>query len=139
LFFFIKYWLNNKVDQAWKDKFIYKFVSLSGVWGGAVKTLRLMASGDNIDILVVTPIRVRPYQRSATSTTFLMPSDTFWNEDEVLVSRPSRNYTVKDYKDFFNDVGYPVSFSINLVRKVYFIPGEIHPVDFHLVESHPWM
>ena len=57
------YWLNNYVNQDWKDKFIRYFVSLSAVWGGAVKTLRLMASGDNIDILVVKPITVRPYQR----------------------------------------------------------------------------
>lgn len=57
------YWLNNYVNQEWKDKFIRYFVSLSAVWGGAVKTLRLMASGDNIDILVVKPITVRPYQR----------------------------------------------------------------------------
>ena len=33
------YWLNNYVNQDWKDKFIRMFVSLSGVWGGAVKTL----------------------------------------------------------------------------------------------------
>lgn len=57
------YWLNNFVSQQWKDKYIRTFVSLAGVWGGAVKTLRLMASGDNIDIIVVKPIRVRPYQR----------------------------------------------------------------------------
>jgi lysophospholipase III len=57
------YWLNNYVNQTWKDTYIRMFVSLSGVWGGAAKTLRLMASGDNIDIVVVKPIRVRPYQR----------------------------------------------------------------------------
>lgn len=57
------YWLNNYVNQAWKDKYIRSFVSLSAPWGGAVKTLRLMASGDNIDIIVVKPINVRSYQR----------------------------------------------------------------------------
>jgi len=33
------YFLNNYVTQQWKDKYIRMFVSLSGVWGGAVKTL----------------------------------------------------------------------------------------------------
>jgi lysophospholipase-3 len=33
------YFLNNYVTQQWKDKYIRIFVSLSGVWGGAVKTL----------------------------------------------------------------------------------------------------
>ena len=33
------YFFNNYVTQEWKDKFVKKFVSLSGVWGGSVKTL----------------------------------------------------------------------------------------------------
>ena len=85
------YFLTNYVTQEWKDKFIRIFVSLSGVWGGAVKTLSklfwnqmeeenfylivvkhkifnfyylgLMAAGDNVDIIVVKPITVRGYQR----------------------------------------------------------------------------
>jgi lysophospholipase III len=57
------YWLNNYVNQEWKDKYIRMLVSVSGVWGGAAKTLRLMASGDNIDIVLVKPLSVRPYQR----------------------------------------------------------------------------
>ena len=57
------YWLNNLVNQAWKDKYVKSFVSLAAVWGGAAKTVRLMVSGDNIDVIVVSPIRVRPYQR----------------------------------------------------------------------------
>jgi lysophospholipase III len=71
-----------------------------------------MTSGDNIDILVVSPIRVRPYQRSAPSTAFLMPSDQFWDENEVLVSRPSRNYTVKDYEQFFRDINYETGYEL---------------------------
>lgn len=35
----------NRMDQAWKDKFIKAFVSLAGVWAGAVKPVRLMCSG----------------------------------------------------------------------------------------------
>jgi len=38
------YFLNHQA-QSWKDKFIQSFVSLAGVWGGSVKTLRLFASG----------------------------------------------------------------------------------------------
>jgi pimeloyl-ACP methyl ester carboxylesterase len=43
----------NQMPQAWKDKYIRSFISLSGPWGGSVKTLRLMASGDWFYILVV--------------------------------------------------------------------------------------
>jgi len=100
------YWLNNYVHLAWKEKFIKNFVSLAGVWGGAAKPVRLMSSGDNLDILVVKPLTARPYQRSATSTAFLMPSSKFWGADEILVQTPSRNYTVNDYEQFFNDINY---------------------------------
>jgi lysophospholipase-3 len=107
------YWLNNYVnDQTWKDKYIRYFVSLSPPWGGALKPLRLMASGDNIDILVVKPISVRPYQRSAPSTAFLMPSYNFWRYDEILVTRPAKNYTVHDFEDFFRDIKYPEGYEL---------------------------
>ena len=60
------FFLNNWVDQKWKDKYVRSFISLSAPWGGAVKTLRLMAAGDNIDLVVVRPLTVRPYQRLET-------------------------------------------------------------------------
>lgn len=41
------------------------------------------------------------------STAFLMPSPTFWKDDEVLISRPSRNYTVNDYLRLFEDMSFP--------------------------------
>lgn len=106
------YWLTKLVSQEWKEKYIKSFVSLAGVWGGAAKTLRLMASGDNIDVIVVSPIRVRPYQRTAVSTAFLMPSDRFWSKDEIIVSRPSRNYTVADYEQFFIDLNFTTGYEM---------------------------
>ena len=36
-----------------------------------------------------------------------MPYDSFWGPDEVLVSRPGRNYTIRDFKQFFDDLDYP--------------------------------
>jgi lysophospholipase-3 len=125
------YFLNNYVNQAWKDKFLKSFVSLSGVWGGAIKTLRLMASGDNIDIIVVKPLNVRSYQRSAPSTAFLMPSDKFWAADEVIVSRPGRNYTVKDYKQFFEDLNFQTGFEMREDTK-----GLIYDLEPPNVELH---
>jgi len=125
------YWMNHYVNQEWKDKYLRYFVSLSPPWGGAVKPLRLMASGDNIDILVVRPITVRPYQRSAPSTAYLMPSYNFWGPEEVLVSRPSKNYTVNDYEEFFNDIKYPDGYE--LYKKTTSLINDLNPPD---VETH---
>lgn len=37
----------NKQPQAWKDRYIRAAVTLAGPWGGSVKALRLMASGES--------------------------------------------------------------------------------------------
>ncbi len=55
-------------------------------------------------------IHVSFLSRSATSTAFLMPTDQFWGPEEVILSTPNRNYTVNDYEDLFNDVGFPTGY-----------------------------
>lgn len=42
---YVLYFLNHQ-PQAWKDKYIRGFISLAAPWGGAVKALRVMASGE---------------------------------------------------------------------------------------------
>ncbi|KAL3860806.1 hypothetical protein ACJMK2_010873 [Sinanodonta woodiana] len=124
------YFLNQK-SQPWKDKFIRSHISLAGVWGGAVKTLRLMASGDNLGVPIVKPINVRREQRSMPSTAWLMPSDAFWSSSETLVSSPMRNYTVNDYSDFFTDIDFKDGY---LMRKD--TENLIHPLKAPGVELH---
>ncbi|XP_052822895.1 phospholipase A2 group XV [Octopus bimaculoides] len=124
------YFLNNQ-KQAWKDKYIGKMITISGVWGGAVKPLRLMISGDNLGIVLLKENVIRTYQRSASSTAWLMPYDSFWKSDEILVSRPGRNYTVKDYKQLFEDLNYTAGYEMrkdteNLVKNLHPPGVEIH-------------
>lgn len=38
------YFLNLQ-SQSWKDKYIKSFVSLSGVWGGSMKAIKVYAIG----------------------------------------------------------------------------------------------
>ncbi|KAK7114986.1 lysosomal phospholipase A and acyltransferase-like [Littorina saxatilis] len=96
----------NQKPQVWKDKYLRAHISLAGVWAGAVKTLRLMTSGDSLGVYVLNPLTVRPEQRAMPSTAFLMPSTRFWDKDEILVSTEHRNYTVNDYKQLFQDLSY---------------------------------
>lgn len=42
---YVLYFLNHQ-PQAWKDKYIRGFISLGAPWGGAVKTLRVLSSGN---------------------------------------------------------------------------------------------
>ena len=38
-------YLLNKMSTSWKNKYIKTYIALSGPWAGAVKPVRLMASG----------------------------------------------------------------------------------------------
>ncbi|KAH3772256.1 phospholipase A2 group XV-like [Dreissena polymorpha] len=124
-------YLLNRMTQAWKDKFIMGFISLAGVWGGALKPIRLMITGDNLHIPLISPLKPRRMQRSMTSTAWLMPSDEFWKPDEVLVVSPARNYTVRDYKQLFKDIDYETGYMTWEDTK-----GLVKPLQAPQVEMH---
>lgn len=42
---YVLYFLNHQ-PQVWKDKYIKGFISLGAPWGGAVKPLKVVASGE---------------------------------------------------------------------------------------------
>lgn len=69
--------------------------------------INLQCAGDNLGMFVVNTLKARVEQRSMPSSAWLLPYDTFWNSDEILVSRPGRNYTVDDYQQLFQDIGFP--------------------------------
>lgn len=43
------YWLHRQ-SAAFKEKYIRSMINVAAPWGGAIKALRLMISGDNIDV-----------------------------------------------------------------------------------------
>lgn len=97
-------YLLNHQSQAWKDKYVEKWIPMSGPFGGSSKELRLHASGDNQG-LPVSSLTIREEQRSYETNFWLAPVPR-WFGDQVLVSTPSRNYTAQDYDAFFDDIGY---------------------------------
>ncbi|CAF0766669.1 unnamed protein product [Didymodactylos carnosus] len=126
---FALYWL-HQITPEFKEKYIRSIITIASPWGGAVKALRLMASGDNIDVYVVSPIQVRPYQRSAPSTAFVMPSPNIWSKEDVLVITPSKNYTVQNYDEFFNDINYTTGYQYWLNVKD--LVDELKPPDIEV-------
>lgn len=103
------YFLNH-MTAAWKAKYIRSFISLAGPWGGAVKAIRLMISGDDLHIPIINPVNARTLQRTLQSTAWTMPSDEFWKPNETLVVSPAKNYTVKDIKSLFTDINYTTGY-----------------------------
>ncbi|XP_051884150.1 phosphatidylcholine-sterol acyltransferase isoform X2 [Pristis pectinata] len=91
--------------QAWKDKFIHSFISLGAPWGGTVKSLAVLASGDNYG-LSLDPLKIREQQRTTTTNPWLLPTRRAWPADHIFISTPTYNYTYNDFRKFFTDIGY---------------------------------
>jgi len=104
------YFLNHQT-QEWKDKFIEKWIPISGPFGGSAEEVRLHASGNN-EGLPVSPLTIREEQRSYETNFWMLPSPV-WFGAQTLVSTPSRNYTAQDYAAFFDDIGFPAGKKLN--------------------------
>lgn len=75
----------HQKPQYWKDKYLRTWLTISGPWGGAAKTLGLYASGYVFGIprVLVDPLKLRTFQRSIKSSVYLLPSKEFWTSDHV--------------------------------------------------------
>lgn len=104
------YFLNNQT-QDWKDTYLKAWTTISGVYTGAVKAILAYISGDGFGIPSVldNPKILRKFQRTFSSLAFILPDREFWKHDEVLVKTANRSYTVNDYDDLFEDMGYPLA------------------------------
>ncbi|KAM4614019.1 phosphatidylcholine-sterol acyltransferase [Discoglossus pictus] len=106
---YLLYFLNHQ-PQQWKDKYIKGFISLGAPWGGAVKPLLVLMSGDTHGIPMVSNIKIREEQRMTTTNPWMLPTNLAWPESHVFISTPSYNYTYRDYQRFFQDIGFEEGF-----------------------------
>ncbi|XP_057567600.1 phosphatidylcholine-sterol acyltransferase isoform X3 [Hippopotamus amphibius kiboko] len=92
--------------QAWKDRFIDGFISLGAPWGGSIKPMVVLASGDNQGIPMMSSIKLKEEQRMTTTSPWMFPSSHVWPEDHVFISTPTFNYTSRDLQRFFTDLHF---------------------------------
>lgn len=87
--------------QAWKDKYIARIISLAGAWAGSAKAVKVFAIGDDLGSFALSGSVMRAEQITSPSLAWLLPSPHFWKDNEVLVSTPTRQYTMATLEEFF--------------------------------------
>jgi len=129
------YFLNQNTQQ-WKDTYMRSMISLAGAYGGSVKAMKAYASGDNFGVIVVPSLSIRRDVRTFPSLALLLPSEELWPKDKVLVKHHDRRYTVKDYKNFFQDIAYPNGYEMWLDVRNLTSPNVAPGVEIHCLHGH---
>ena len=67
----------------------------------------VLCSGYNMGIETIDPLVIREEQRSYETGVYILPLPSTWQHTgQVLVQTPVRNYTVGDYRQFFDDINF---------------------------------
>ena len=99
------------VTQAWKDKYINAYISLSGNWAGSLTVLRSVVSSspgipdDKLFVSSLVNDFIVTVARTFESIPMFVPDSSVYH-NTTLVSTPSKEYTANDYSDLFDRIGY---------------------------------
>ena len=56
---------------------------------------------------MIDPLVIREEQRSYETGVYIMPLSHTWpHQHQVLLQTPEKNYTVRDYRQFFDDINF---------------------------------
>ena len=103
------HFLNNIVDQEWKDTYIDTYIPLSAAFAYGSHIIHILLSGPIILTGTSVDINIdrRVLDRTLPVIYWLLLHASVW-KDTILVVTPTRNYTVNDYEDLFTDAGVTV-------------------------------
>ena len=73
--------------------------------------MRGYASGYNLKIPILSARDMRPVQRSAPSSAWLMPTPRDWSSEPIIITS-TKNYTANDYETFFEDIDFSLGFDV---------------------------
>ncbi|CAH8549421.1 unnamed protein product [Dicrocoelium dendriticum] len=108
---YCQYFLNSQ-SRSWKKTYVEAFVALSGPYGGAMKAMTTIASGENYGVPFYPTLALRPLLRSFTSLGLLLPDQRLWPAEESTIITPKVNYSIQDMKEFFEDINYSVGYDM---------------------------
>ncbi|XP_011632124.1 group XV phospholipase A2-like isoform X1 [Pogonomyrmex barbatus] len=97
----------QRQSQKWKDKYINALITLSAVWAGSVKAIKVFAIGDDLGAYFLRESILRDEQITSPSLGWLLPSKLFWKDTEILVQSDQKNYTLNNLQQYFIDIDVP--------------------------------
>ena len=107
----VLYFLNNFVNQRWKNTYIHAFITLSGAWSGSNGVVETIISGQKLTALeplvdngCVPSNDLRLLYRDAARTfpgvTYALPKSSVWG-DQIIVTFPGLTYKASEYAQLF--------------------------------------
>ncbi|XP_029156457.1 group XV phospholipase A2-like [Nylanderia fulva] len=121
----------QRQSQKWKDKFINSFITLSAVWGGSVKAIKVFAIGDDLGAYFLRESVLRDEQITSPSLGWLLPSKLFWKETEILIQSDLKNYTLNNLQQYFIDIGVPNAWEFRKDNEKYQLDFTAPGVEVH--------
>ena len=100
------YFLTNHVEENWKQKHIKQVISLSGAYGGTMKAVKALVSGEVEQVFTANVRIMRDFGRTLPGLVWLLPWTGLWDDKEVIVTTPKRHYTAHDLIQLFIDLNY---------------------------------
>ncbi|XP_064389586.1 phospholipase A2 group XV-like isoform X3 [Halichondria panicea] len=100
------------INQAWKDKYIHVYVTLSAAWSGGAATVQSVISGYHgiPDLLLFAYNLISnfivPIGRTFESIPWLFPKASVFG-NVAFISTPSKTYSANDYEQLFRDINAP--------------------------------
>ncbi|XP_072751668.1 lysosomal phospholipase A and acyltransferase [Anoplolepis gracilipes] len=121
----------QRQSQKWKDKYINTFITLSAVWAGSVKAIKVFAIGDDLGAYFLRESVLRNEQITSPSLGWLLPSKLFWKETEILIQSDLKNYTLNNLQQYFIDIGVPNAWEFRKDNEKYQLDFTAPGVEVH--------
>ena len=119
----------RNMPAEWKNKYIKSWIVIGAPMGGTFKYMYGYFADDDYPLIP----GVRRVERTLSSRTFLLPRPATY-ADDVLVQSSSRNYTARDYEDFFQDLRMTDAYEMYLDTKDTYDDGNLtSPGDFPVI------
>ncbi|XP_070164059.1 lysosomal phospholipase A and acyltransferase [Polyergus mexicanus] len=121
----------QRQSQKWKAKYINSFITLSAVWAGSVKAVKVFAIGDDLGAYFLRESVLRNEQITSPSLGWLLPSKLFWKETEILIQSDLKNYTLNNLQQYFIDIDIPNAWEFKKDNEKYQLDFTAPGVEVH--------